>query len=103
MQVISLYFNTYCLSRDDKIGTRAQDKACQGVGMMGRGPGVNMLRLSHPEWPLHPYSLPSCVLPRGVFPLPRGALGFLRAQSEGRYLLLKLMRYQLLPVGQSLF
>lgn len=78
MQVISLYFNTCCLSRDDKIGTRAQDKACQVGGMMGRGPGVNVLRLSHPKQPLHPYSLPSYVLPRGVFSLPRGALGFLR-------------------------
>ena len=79
MQVISLYFNTCCLSKDDKIGTRAQDKARQVGGIMGRGPGVNVLRLSHPERPLHPYSLPSYVLPRGIFPLPRGALGFLRA------------------------
>lgn len=50
MQVISLYFNTYCLSRDDKIGP-GPDKGLSRVGMMGRGPGVNMLRLSHPSGP----------------------------------------------------
>lgn len=60
-----------------------------------------MLRLSHPEWPLHPIPCPPVCFPGVSFHFPRGALGFLRAQSEGRYLLLKLMRYQLLPCGSE--